>query len=475
MYGTWEDFQADNHRVIAWCLHEIYYQNLKATDDVFDVLRVKFTGGKTATGGYEYIHNLRTTYGDQIDEPTYNVHLHKLRTDAVKRKVLDSYIVQLSRLVYKPSSSISDIAELGSEIETYLKGTADGNRRGFLAMSEVNLLHDEAVKDRSNAGGSFCSTGFQWLDEFLTDGYAAGKVTIAAGRPGMGKSAFVVNSMIRLANKFKNPTGSALFALEMDTVSTLDRMNAIETDIPLKKLIKDRRELTPEELELERSAKRRRAKKNIYICDDVRKSLADVKRELRAVKERYGIKVCFIDLFMKLQKPQGSGGRSTADQYTEMLNEAQRIARELQIHLVLVVQIGRKAEARTDKRPQISDLKDSGAYEEIADNILLFYRDAYYLQKALGNAELKVDIMEIIIGKQRQGETGTLLAKYTGHTTKIGRAREEDIRIFKEQMESLKGEANKNIKRDKSRDKSRPAMGDGNPVLKSKNRGREHE
>jgi len=270
----------------------------------------------------------------------------------------------------------------------------------------------------------------------LTDGFAQGRVTILAGRPGMAKSTFVANSMVRLSNR-KHPVATALFALEMDGVSMVDRMNAIETDIDLKRLIKDRVSLTNTELKAETDAKKRREKKPIYICDDVRKSLIDVKREVKALREKYGVKVVYIDLFMKLKKMYGTGNKSTADQYTEMLNEVQRIARELHVHICLVVQIGRKVEARTDKRPTISDLKDSGAYEEIADNIFLFYREAYYMTKS-ADEEFESDILEIIIGKQRQGTTGTVKALFNGATTKIQKAHEEDIEAFDKMIANLK-------------------------------------
>ena len=433
----YDDFLIDNHRVIAWCLNQIYDQNLKVTDDVFDILRSKYPGKSKATGGFRYINELRTTYTEECPEPTYTKHLWKLKTDAVKHKIATDYLTNLTKAIYNPQADLSDILETNEELEILLRKNHELQNKGFQTMEEINKAHDEEIK-RRNQPNSFTSTGFRWIDEFLTDGFAPGKVTVIGGRPGMGKSAFVGNSMGRLANHYPKPIPNALFALEMDAISQIDRLNAIQTGIQLQKLIKDRFELTDDEKKAESRVKSRREKLPIYIDDGVRKTLGDIKRESKKVIERYGVRVIFIDLFMKLQTMKSTKGKSTADQYTAMLNEVQRIARELNVHFVLVVQIGRKAEARTDKRPVISDLKDAGAYEEIADNIFLFYREGYYAQKDV-DIDLEFDIMEIIIGKQRQGMTGTIYAIFEGPTTRISKATDSDLKKFREEMERVKG------------------------------------
>lgn len=438
---NWKNFLILNHQVLVWCLNKAFDENLEISDDVFDVLRIKFPGKSKVTGGYKYIKNLRESYSGDIVVSSYGVHLQKLKIDFLKYKIANEYIVDLMKIVYNPMKDIDDILQYSVRLDDLIRENYNIKIRGFQTMEEINECHDIEIKKRSKISG-FVSTGFRWLDKSLTDGFAPGKITIIGGRPGSAKSAFVANSMVRLSNKIPNPIPSALFALEMDTISMVDRMNAIQTDIPLIKLIKERNNLSREEKKAERTVKERRSKKPIYICDDVRKSLTEIKRELRILKEKNNVKVCFIDLFMKLKKISYTGNKSTADQYTEMLNEVQRIARELDIHIVLVVQIGRKVESRIDKRPVISDLKDSGAYEEVADNIFLFYREAYYLQRDIGH-QFDFDILEIIIGKQRQGQTGTVYAKFKGEITKIQNSTPAELNAFKGKLESIKGKNKK--------------------------------
>lgn len=119
-----------------------------------------------------------------------------------------------------------------------------------------------------------------------------------------------------------------------------------------------------------------------------------------------------------------------------MLNEIQRIARENGQHFVVVVQISRKVEERADKRPTLADLKDSGGFEEVADLILFFYRDAYYVSKNVED-DFEFDVIEINIAKQRQGKTGIVKAMFSGPTTKIKKLNPEDEALFQNRLKEL--------------------------------------
>jgi len=285
-------------------------------------------------------------------------------------------------------------------------------------------------KNVLNVGFDYEPFGFGSYYGFNIDGdqlFMLGDFTVTHN------SAFVANSMIRMSN---NKIPNALFALEMDGPAMADRWNAIETGIPLTKLIK-RHDLTKGNVREEERIKKLREDKPMYINDQTGKSLKDIRRDAKHIVDKYGVRVIFIDLFMKVVKPYGMNNKSTADTYTAMLNEIQVMARELNVHFSLVVQIGRQVEARTDKRPMISDLKDSGGFEEIADLILLFYRESYYLSKNVED-DFEVDLVEIIIGKQRQGGSGTVKAKFLGEITKIVKCGEDDEELFKKMLQIMK-------------------------------------
>ena len=430
---TYTDFLTGNHKVIAFCIEKALSDGVQLKDDIFDVYRYEYPGEDNSTGGISYIVKLRQHYSENLTKATFLTHVKKLKSDALKHKMHNIYVKKMLRLSRDPSATIESFSDLTLEMENQVTSASiDAVSSGFKDVAQLNIEHEQEIENRKKAG--FGSTGFRFLDHALTEAYAPKKVSIHAGRPGMGKSAYVFNSMLRMANR---GIPNCIFSLEMDAPSVIDRFNAIETGIDLSRLIKDRKDLSADELAAEQRVKKKREKKPIFINDAVGKTLADVKRELRTLVVKHGVKVCFIDLFMKLRKPRHLSNKSTADQYTWMLNEVQIIAKELNVHIGLVVQIGRKSEQKTDKRPAISDLKDSGGFEEIADLILLFYREAYYINTDV-DKQLDVDIAEIIIGKQRQGVTGTVKAVFNGATTKFSKANEEDIELFDKMLKEIK-------------------------------------
>ena len=428
---THDQFLVGNHQVIAFCINKAIEDDVQVNEDIFDVYRYDYPGKDKSTGGLSYISKLKKAYCDILTRKTYRLHVKKLKSDYVKYKVHTQHVKRLLRLARDPSAKVEQIGEVSDKIDELVSKSVDLEHRGFKNMKELNEQHDHDLKNRKK--GLFGHTGFRFLNDFLTEGFAPGRVSVLAGRPGMGKSAFVANSMIRMGN---NKIPNALFALEMDGPAMADRWNAIETLIPLSQLIK-RDGMTKVNLREEERVKKVREGKPLYLNDQTGRSLKDIRRDAKYIVEKYGVKVIFIDLFMKILKPYGMGNRTTNDIYTDMLNEIQVMARDLNVHFSIVVQIGRKVEERNDKRPKISDLKDCGGFEEIPDLILLFYREAYYLSKNV-EEDFDVDLMEIIIGKQRQGGTGTVKAKFIGEITKIVKCTEEDEQVFKKMLQVMK-------------------------------------
>lgn len=434
----YDDFLISNHKVIAFCILKAYEDSVQITDDIFDVYRYDYPDDERDYGGLKYIVKLKKHYQHDLDKQSYQIYLNKLKKDKIKNKIGFEKLITIKKLVNDPSSTLEEIKHVIDETEGLLSNVNLDNRRGFQTMEQVNESHDKEIERREDSDSKL-TTGFSFLNGFISKPFARGHITVYAGRPAMGKSAFVANTMIRLSCNRLQPIPTALFALEMNAVSTIDRMNAIQSGVPLSNLIMRGDSLTESGRELEKKVKNKRKGKPLYINDDVRMNLSDIKREIKRLRDEKGVYIFFIDLFMKVQKPTGMRNKTTADEYTAMLNEIQIVARELDVHIGLVVQIGRKAEMRADKRPMMSDLKESGAYEEVADLIVMFYRDSYYVNKDLGH-DLEVDIMEVIIGKQRDGGVGTAKCLFDGKTTKISNASEDDLKLFDEIMAEMKAE-----------------------------------
>ncbi len=218
----------------------------------------------------------------------------------------------------------------------------------------------------------------------------------------------VTHNTLLLCNIFLRQARSgipvALYNFEMDSHSMIDRFISMITNIPLINIVKTRAKLTEEDLEKERKAKAEIESLPIFFYQVSTQTPEGIKRDLKILKDKYKVQVVAYDLFDKIKFPFVKN-RSTADNINFTLKEIQGFGRDIGLHQILVVQVGRSAEQRRNKRPKLSELKDAGGYEERADNVLFVYRDQYY-----NDAEEKEEIgvehsedMEIIIAKQRQG------------------------------------------------------------------------
>jgi replicative DNA helicase len=393
-------FLYTNHRALFECCQYLYHSKVKVTPDSIDVVKKRFRGGDTLR--LDYVTELVAVFGDSVAEENYRFHVSKLKDDKIKETLSMNLLPELTRSMLNSSTTTENIIEKINKMMSMLEdGRTDGDFK-FIPMVDVDEIHTKENASRET-GSSFGTTGYGKLDRFLTDGLGATKMTIVAGRPAMGKSALVANMLLRLG-LLGIPV--AVFNFEMDCISMYDRFVAIRANIPITKLIRNRDKMTPMERMQEQKAKDEISKLPIYFYTASTQSMEGIKRDIRILKERYGVKIVAYDLFDKIRFKY-SGNRSTADILNESLKIIQGFGRDFDIHQILVVQIGRSAEKRKNKRPKLSELKDAGGYEERADNVFFLYRPSYYdSPEEEGDGECgieKSEDVEIIIAKQRQG------------------------------------------------------------------------
>ena len=256
-------------------------------------------------------------------------------------------------------------------------------------------------KDVLNVGFKLKSTGVGDYYGFTVDGdnlFLLGDFTV------VHNSALVANVILRLG---LIGIPCAIFNFEMDCISMYDRMVAIRANIPITNLIRDRDKLSQDEKIREEKAKEELKKLPVYFYTASTQTMAGIQRDIRLLKERYGVKVVAYDLFDKIRF-NSNGNRSTADVLNDSLKMVQGFGRDFKIHQMLVVQIGRSAEKRKNKRPRLSELKDAGGFEERADNVFFLYRPSYYDSPDAEDEQEEVSVesaeeIEVIIAKQRQG------------------------------------------------------------------------
>ena len=292
---------------------------------------------------------------------------------------------------------------------------------GFVPIETVlenvkNIMLANRARDGELTG---LSTGFEKLDE-ITLGLQKDNLIILAARPAMGKSAFAMNIAINAATSNIKETGEpisvALFSLEMSQEQIVQRMTAAQARVNLTNIQKGT--LTQKELLLVESANDDLAALNVYFCDQGTVTVADIRAKCRKQKASGGLDLVIIDYLQLINGSSKGGNRQ--EEVGNISRSLKQMARELGVPVIALSQVSRKLEDREDKRPNMSDLRESGSIEQDADIIMFLYREGYYNK----NTEKVSNLTELIIAKNRGGVTGTLEFLFQGEyqlfTTYIG-------------------------------------------------------
>ena len=298
--------------------------------------------------------------------------------------------------------------------------TQNNTNEDFRGAKEITLAmmdEIERLKALGNTKLIGTDTGFKNLND-KTSGFGKGDLVIIAARPAMGKTALVLNMALKAIERNE---GVAFFSLEMPAEQLMLRLLSAKTSIPLQQLrIGD---LSDEEWTRLSAATGELSQKKLFVDDGGYATIHHVRSKLRKLKAQHPeISVAIIDY---LQLMSGDGGREGRQQeVSEISRGLKQLARELEIPIVALSQLNRSLEARENKRPMLSDLRESGAIEQDADIILFVYRDDVYREAKEKEKEMKAkaegkeyrsefrkkpeEEAEIIIGKQRNGPTGTV-------------------------------------------------------------------
>ncbi|WP_379136043.1 replicative DNA helicase [Paenibacillus sp. sgz500958] len=276
-------------------------------------------------------------------------------------------------------------------------------KQDFKSTREIGIAYIETIEqrvtNRLNGIISGKETGFKDLDK-LTGGFQKQDLIIVAARPSVGKTAFALNIAQNVAALSKDPI--AVFSLEMSEQQLMQRMVSAEVnldanDIRMGDITSDDDwgKLTIGITSL--------ADKNIFIADDPIVTVHDIRAKCRRLKRERGLGMIIIDYLQLIQGSSGKRGENRQQEVSEISRVLKQIARELDVPVIALSQLSRNVEQRQDKRPIMSDLRESGSIEQDADIVAFLYRDDYYDKESE-----KKNIIEIIIAKQRNGPVGTV-------------------------------------------------------------------
>ncbi|PIY19852.1 replicative DNA helicase [Candidatus Desantisbacteria bacterium CG_4_10_14_3_um_filter_40_18] len=283
--------------------------------------------------------------------------------------------------------------------------------REFVPLEAI--LHDsfelieKLYKQKEHVTG--VPSGFVDLDKY-TSGFQPSDLIIIAGRTSMGKTSFALNIAMNAAIKSKVPAG--IFSLEMSKEQLVQRVLCAEARVDANKLRTGY--LSESDWPKLTTAAGVLAEAPIYIDDTPSLSVLEIRAKARRLKARHNIGLIIVD-YLQLARGTSSRGRDNRQQeVSEISRSLKSLAREINAPVIALSQLSRAPEARTDKKPMLSDLRESGAIEQDADLVMFVYREEYYKP-----TEENQGIAEIIIGKQRNGPTGTVKLTFINRFTRF--------------------------------------------------------
>ena len=335
----------------------------------------------------------------------------KSHANIVKDKSMLRRLIEVTEGItnacYLGNEPVEDImAETEKQVFHLLQNRSGGD---YVSIKDVVIQAVESIEQASKTAGRVTgiSSGFYDLD-YKTAGFHSSQLILVAARPAMGKTAFVLNIAEHVAVKEKIPT--AIFSLEMSKEELCKRILSMNGKI-------DAQAMRTGELQDDDWSKIVESAKNVgesrLILDDTPGiNISELRSKCRKYKLEHNIGLVIIDY---LQLMSGSKNQESRQQeISEISRSLKSLARELEVPVIALSQLSRAVEQRPDKRPMLSDLRESGAIEQDADVVMFIYRDDYYNKDSE-----EAGISEIIIGKQRSGPTGTVKLAWLGQYTKF--------------------------------------------------------
>ncbi len=340
----------------------------------------------------------------------------------IQQKYIQRELIRISSDIIKDAfEETTDVLDLLDKAEKNLFTVAENNlRKSAMNMSDVvkEALHniEEAAKQEGNISG--IATGFHHLDN-LTSGWQPADLVILAARPGMGKTAFVLSLARNIAVDYKKSV--ALFSLEMSSVQLVTRLISSEAEIPGDKLKKGN--LDDSEWDhLNKSISALNDAK-IFIDDTPALSIFELRAKSRRLKSKENIELIIID-YLQLMTAGNDKGGNREQEISTISRGLKALAKELELPIITLSQLNRSVETRGgDKKPQLSDLRESGAIEQDADMVCFLYRPGYYnINEGADGEAYPEGYTELIVAKHRNGALDEVKLTFLGQFAKFTNA-----------------------------------------------------
>ncbi|MEU5887779.1 replicative DNA helicase [Streptomyces sp. NPDC047461] len=396
------DFYKPAHETIFQAILDIYAKGEPA-DPITIAAELTKRGEINKVGGASYLHTLVQTVPTAANAEYYAEIVHER---AVLRRLVEAG-TRITQMGYAADDDVDEIVNR-AQAEIYAV-TEQRTSEDYLPLGDIM----EGALDEIEAIGSRTGemtgvpTGFTDLDS-LTNGLHPGQMIVIAARPAMGKSTLALD--FARAASIKNNLPSVIFSLEMGRNEIAMRLLSAEARVALHHM----RSGTMTDEDWTRLARRMPevSAAPLYIDDSPNLSMMEIRAKCRRLKQRNDIKLVIIDYLQLMQS--GKRSESRQQEVSDMSRNLKLLAKELEVPVIALSQLNRGPEQRTDKKPQVSDLRESGSIEQDADMVILLHREDAYEKESPRAGEA-----DIIVGKHRNGPTATITVAFQGHYSRF--------------------------------------------------------
>ena len=404
-----ESFYKDANSRIFGAIERLFTRS-EPVDILTVTQELKKTGELEMVGGAYYITQLTNRVASAA-----NAEFH---ARIVAQKYIQRELIRTSTETIKDAyEESSDVFDLLDKAEKSLFSIVEGNiKKNYDKMSTLIRKAIEQIEVAKNKkdGLSGIPSGLTALDR-LTSGWQKSDLVILAARPAMGKTALVLSVARNAAVDFNKPV--AVFSLEMSSLQLVTRLISSESELSGEKLKKG--SLADHEFEQLNAKIQKLAEAPLFIDDTPGLSVFELRAKARRLKEQHNIELIIID-YLQLMTAGGEGRGNREQEISTISRSLKGLAKELNVPVIALSQLSRAVETRGgDKKPQLSDLRESGAIEQDADMVMFIHRPEYYGITEDENGAPTVGVGELIVAKHRNGPVDSVKVRYIGQYTKF--------------------------------------------------------
>ncbi len=401
-----DDFYTEQHRLIFQAIGGLLTSS-RPCDFVTLSEQLRHDGRLEQAGGIAYLGGLAA---DTPGAANIRAYAEIVRERAILRSLIAAG-QDIAGLGFEPDGRAhGTLVDLAEQTVFRIRERGERARSNYFEMPPLITQIEEKLERLRRDPDSFngIPTGFVDFDK-LTTGLHPSDLVIVAGRPGMGKTSFAMNIAEHVAIENKQPV--AVFSMEMSAEQLAMRVLSSFGRIDQQRLRKG--ELDDTDWSRLASAGGLLREAPLYIDETGSLSPLDLRARARRLAARHGLKLIVVDYIQLMQVPSSRENRT--NEISEISRSLKALAKELSVPVIAISQLSRGVESRDNKRPRMSDLRESGGIEQDADVVAFVYRDEYYTKEQC----TEPGVAEIIIAKQRNGPTGTVKTAFLGPYTRF--------------------------------------------------------